>query len=338
MMNYHAAQFTEPATQVRQARAILEFLVQSVRNPESPFARQLAEEVAELGDDADWYLYHEYLESKNHPFYFHEFAANVQNAGLQYLASAYFRSWDQNLPPRTESILRQVAPQRVRREQYIDFLCNTPFRRSLVCQAEAAVREPERGRVEGLLVRALARPSAVSPSLAPDAEEEFRSPTGDTLQTTSPIVKALLVTLDEARPRALGLDELWSRSVDRLDRAGIPHDDERTELPEIVLRAAQSNLVALHAHEPPMVHEGSERPLVSPWARLQAEAGDEVTSQRHARVRLSDAERLVLRQLDGRHDRPALRAALAAGFPTEDSGRLLDDCLARFAVESLLLG
>ncbi len=122
MMNYHAGQFTEPTTQVRQARAILGFIVQAVRYPESPYARQLADETAELGNDADWYLYHEYLESDNRPFYFHEFAASATKRGLQYLASAFFRSWDTNLPLQTQRPLEKLAPDRIRREQYLDLL------------------------------------------------------------------------------------------------------------------------------------------------------------------------------------------------------------------------
>lgn len=336
MMNYHACQFDRPTTQVQQARAILDFLVKSVRYPESPFARQLADEVAGLEEDADWYLYHEYLESENRPFYFHEFAGSVAATGLQYLGSAYFRSWDANLPPQTDAYLRQLAPDRIRREQYLDFLCNTPFRRSLLCHRQVTVHEPTVDALEGLLVRATARPVSIDPDLGPDVDEEFQAVSGDRLTTDSPLVKTTLAVLHEARPRALGLDELRARVRSRLLELGIPCDVDRDPLREVVLQAALSNLVALHVHEPQLAVRAGGRPLANPWARHQARSGTEVTNQRHARVNLSEPERLVLRLLDGRHDRDALCSALAADGVTDPSA-LLDQCLDRLASEALLI-
>ena len=53
----------------------------------------------------------------------------------------------------------------------------------------------------------------------------------------------------------------------------------------------------------------SERPVASPWARLQAETANTtegLTNLRHERVEVGGLARFLLRQLDGSHDHAAL--------------------------------
>jgi hypothetical protein len=68
--------------------------------------------------------------------------------------------------------------------------------------------------------------------------------------------------------------------------------------------------VELHACPPRFVSDVSERPVASPLAQLQAEAGGQVTNLRHETVPLSDLERQLVRLLDGTRDRSALRHGL----------------------------
>lgn len=338
MMNFHVRQFAEPAVQVREARGILEFLAKSLRFPASPFGRQIAESTAELREDPDYYVYHEYLESENQPFYFHEFVASAGAHGLQYLSSAFFRSWFSNLPPETAADLQALAPDRVRREQYLDFLSNVSFRRSLLCHHGIAVHEPSPDAVAGLLVEGLVRPETATPDLRPGIEEAFASTNGDGLTTESPLVKAMLVVLHAVSPRALSIADLECAVRARTDAVGLTADFDPSLQRTILLKLVLSNLIALHVREPSLAAKPGVRPMASPWARLQARSGNEVTNQRHVRVRLSDPERLLLPHLDGQTDQPTLASILAANVPPDQPAPPLDECLAQLASRGLLLG
>jgi methyltransferase-like protein len=92
-------------------------------------------------------------------------------------------------------------------------------------------------------------------------------------------------------------------------------------------------------------------------ARIQADNPGRITNLRHHLVDLDDFARLVLRQLDGRHDRSAIEAALAQAirddaFTLEKEGQTitdlgevhglmveaLDPCLRGLASNALLIG
>jgi SAM-dependent methyltransferase len=74
MMRYHAERFSTAKIRTRQARALLDFLAQSVKQPESAYTRLLQQELSTLRNQADHYLVHEHLEEVNAPLYFHQFA------------------------------------------------------------------------------------------------------------------------------------------------------------------------------------------------------------------------------------------------------------------------
>jgi hypothetical protein len=90
-------------------------------------------------------------------------------------------------------------------------------------------------------------------------------------------------------------------------------------------------------------------PMVSPLARLQAAAGDQVTNLRHFTVDLLDFDRVVVPYLDGTRDRPAIlslvRDAVGRGdistprgaTGSADLSLALDASLRRLAGSALLL-
>src|SRR5205823_4975571 len=67
MIEFHVRAMPEPEVQVQQARALLEFVTRSVRDPNSPHGRFLKEENERLKTRDDTYLFHEYLEEVNQP-------------------------------------------------------------------------------------------------------------------------------------------------------------------------------------------------------------------------------------------------------------------------------
>ena len=66
MMSFHASQFQDAPTKVRQARALLDFLAQSIP-ANSAYGMTLKQVLDTIRPEADAYLFHEYLEDVNEP-------------------------------------------------------------------------------------------------------------------------------------------------------------------------------------------------------------------------------------------------------------------------------
>ena len=164
-------------------------------------------------------------------------------------------------------------------------------------------------------ISTLARPVSEAPDVHSTGKEEFRSADGIArLSTNHPFVKATLVVLFRFYPRALSFDALWDevQSLLRQGPAPPPPDagHDRDRLAALVLQCFGSNLVELHLHPPRIAAEPGERPLASPLARLQAESDARITNLCLRHVEVSDFDRLVLRLLDGDHDRGAIVESL----------------------------
>src|SRR5947199_2797061 len=79
---------------------------------------------------------HEHLEELNEPLYFHQYAQRSAASELQDLGEASVRLM---LPSQfgaaTEQLLREISPDLLHMEQYMDFLRNRMFRQTLLAHA-----------------------------------------------------------------------------------------------------------------------------------------------------------------------------------------------------------
>ena len=337
MMAFHVRSIAEPLERARQARAFLERLAQAAPDRDSLHTRLLRQEAERLRGQSDAYLLHEHLEAENRPVAVHDFAARAAAHGLQYLGDARFRAMADNQPPAVRAVLDGLASDAVEREQYLDYLRNRNFRRTLLCREGVALTRPvSPAGVVRLRVATRVAPVSAGTDLHPTAVEQFRGEAGTVIATGNPLVKAALRVLAEHWPRSLPFDDLHRLALARLVQATgaepAPADREPRTLAEALIQAFAADVVELYAHEPDFVVEIGEHPTASPLARLQAEAGHRVTNLRHKVVPLSDFDRLVLRQLDGRRDwfaiLDALDQAVSSGaFPLSQDGRPLTDPL-----------
>jgi hypothetical protein len=181
------------------------------------------------------------------------------------------------------------------------------------------------------------------------------------------LARVALEHLSEVWPQALPVRSLLeaarSHQVPAAFGPDVASPDRNApELAVDLLRCFRSNLVELHTQMPRFVLGIGERPVASPLARFQAAAGTTVTNLRHEAGQLSEFGRHVLRHLDGRHDRaalreilvdlvgrgdvviPQLRAGDGGSGPGDEErvrevlGPMLDDCLTRLARFALLIG
>lgn len=325
MMRYHSSRFTTPQLRTQQARALLDFLAQSVRQDNSAYSILLKQELETLRHQADHYLYHEHLEEVNEPLYFHVFAERAKVKGLKYLGEARIGTMvTGNFGPEIEKTLRILATDQIQAEQYMDFLRNRMFRESLLCQDRVQPNwavNPECLRV--LHVASAAKPVGADgqPLTQVDVKTEenisYRSQSGMSMATTRPLLKATMTVLGNAYPGTVPFDVLRKQARELVGGADptdakVIAEDTQTLAIGLLNCYMGSDLVELHGMPINFTRVPGEKPAVLPLARIQADRGPTVTNRRHEVVRLNDLDKHLVPLLDGTNDRAAIVDKLTA--------------------------
>jgi methyltransferase-like protein len=257
-----------------------------------------------------------------------------------------------NFPAEVQQKLFALSSNDVEIEQFMDFVRNRSFRQTLLCHKNI-VRTPQLKPeiLTGLYLSSPSRPTnPQGPNLAPGVSEQF-STASRNVTTHEPLLKAALLVLSEAFPKALSFDELRREARQRL--GGQAKDDSKeaaADLEQIGRAFLQcyltSDLIELHSCAAPMTVQVSERPMACPLARLQTHFGLKVTNRRHEVVTLDAFGRCLLPLLNGANALPSIvneLVALArrgelqmqeAGKPVQDE-KLLRERFALVVKESL---
>lgn len=312
MMKYHSSRFNTPKLRIQQARALLDFLAQSVKGDnQNAYATLLKQELETIRHQADHYLYHEHLEENNEPMYFHQFAGRAHEKGLKYLGEARVGTMvTGNFGPEIEKTLKMLATDQIQAEQYMDFLRNRMFRESLLISEKLTPNwavQPDCLRI--LHVASAAKPVQEPVNVTSDENVSYRSASGMNMATNRPLLKSAMRILQQAYPATVPFDELRKQARAALgseatDPKAIAED---TQVLAVGLLNCYmgSDLIELHGMPIEFVRVPGEKPVASPLARLQAPKGS-IASRRHEIVRLSDLDRHLIPLLDGTHDRAAL--------------------------------
>jgi methyltransferase-like protein/predicted TPR repeat methyltransferase len=336
MMRYHVREIMDSHRRAVMARGLMDFLAASLSREENLYGAFLnmhndflKKELDEGLPENDAYLLHEHLEDVNDPVYFHEFADHIERHGLQYLCDAEFRTdLPTNLPAPVVEKLMVMVHNLTELEQYMDFLRNRMFRRTLLCHEDAPINRTLSGdRLRPLYLAAPALPENPQPDLPNVAVERFIAQDGAKLAIDHPLSKAAMVALSRCWPEFRSFDDLAKEGWELLDQGGkgatrpIPERDYEV-LAINLLRAFtySENLVELHSTPTYFSAKVSGTPTASPWARLQSESSSRVTNLRQEPIKVDEFERALLRLLDGTRQPAAileeLRQALAAGKVT----------------------
>ncbi|MCZ6659301.1 MAG: class I SAM-dependent methyltransferase [Gammaproteobacteria bacterium] len=302
MMRFHVRGLTDPKNKAAQARSILEFVLVGLRDDDEPYANFLRSEARNLAQQEDYYLLHEQLEDENNPVYFTEFMDLVYRHNLQYLGDANLSTmFVGNLPPETGKHLAELTDI-VQTEQYMDFIHNRRFRSSVLCRKGQQIqRDLNASDLSTFyLSTRLKAPADFGVERLSDASMQRFSIEHTHLDVDHPVSKHAIYQLIEQHGKPIHFDDLSKRLGEHLD---LPTDQVSEHLLHDLhlLRLVLGGVVDVHAEgsdEPATV---SAYPRASAVARLQAASQAHVTTLRHQSVPLSDAERILLRYLDGAH-------------------------------------
>lgn len=307
MVLWHDRPSLPPGERVTRGRDFVQFLAKASAPFDKPYADVLQFEAETLANATDAYVFHEEFEDVNQPVYFSEFAKAASAAGLQYVAEALPLAKDAELTSEAQHQVDAWASDRTMAEQYLDFIRNRSFRRSILCHAHQRVSdEPLATVIPSLLVSGLCFPTS---SGGENGDELFRTLDGSTATSRHPTVCALFHVLAEQWPRTLAFTELLDRTRTRLLERG-KRESTSEALADVVLHASTARMVDLHVRAPSGATSLSVRPEVSGFARLQAKRENFVTSLAHKNIKLSDLDRLVLRDTDGTRDSSAMVARI----------------------------
>ena len=322
MMLYHSRKFDDPKMQIDQARALIQWLGESVRSEDNPYGVLLRTELENMQYWQDTYFRHDSLEEINDPVYFHQFIEQAERYGLQYLAEAEFPTMlASNYAAPIDETLNRLGRNIIEMEQYMDFLRNRMFRQTLLCHKGVRLNRSLGPRsLADFHCAASVRPTNAEPELASNKVETFRGPKDMTVSSSQPVVKAALVCLTESWPEAVFFSTLIDRARARLgrrnagdeERGGHDVEAEVRALGDALLTCFCRGLCELHLHPGQFAVSPGERPRSCPLVRLQASRGNAVTNRRHERVALDSFGQRLVPLLDGVRDRSSLREALTA--------------------------
>ncbi|HET7097343.1 MAG TPA: class I SAM-dependent methyltransferase [Casimicrobiaceae bacterium] len=337
-MTYHTRGIAEPAKRVAQARAVLEFLAETVKDDTSAYGIALRTEADHLRKQADYYILHDHLEEVNEPLYFHQFIERAARHGLGYLGEANFVTMlGGGFSQRVNETLARVAPEILKREQFIDFLRARTFRETLLVHRGVQLnRKISPDRVMALRIASRAKPVRAQPDLHSHTVEEFESPDGK-VSTANRLTKAALLTLAECWPVSMGFNELDAAARVRAGLPGPSSLDQRGRLASEILQCFAAGVLELHYARSPFVAVAGERPEGSALARLQAQRGNPATTLRHEHGTFhGDTLRLFL-MLDGTRTRFEIAALMWPGAPESNTLPELDAALNHLARLALMV-
>lgn len=338
MILYHTRQFADPQQQVDQAQALVDFLTTSAPEDDSPYRTLLSAELEKMKGWADSYIFHESLETHNHPLYFHQFAARAEQSGLRYLGEATFTAmlpheFDESVVATLNDIGRDI----VEVEQYMDFLRNRMFRQTLLChEAVELDRTLSSHLCDVMSIRAMLQPESDEPDIAGPTPVEFQTIGDVTITTHSPIQKAAFLVLAVSYPVSMSFAELLKRARALLHQSSTEFHsaemmaEQESDLREALFRCFCDHVVEFQVCPPAFAAEPGERPLASPLARLQARPSAYVTTLMHEQVQLDAVGAYLLQHLDGRHDvedlvKILVRKTQEGSIVATQNGEVLED-------------
>jgi len=318
MMMMHTSGLSNPLEKVAQAKALVKFLAESCA-AETPYGKYLRKELEVISKADDGYIAHDYLESDNDPLYFIDFLKAGAKFGLGYLGDADPATMTiENMPEPAAKTLKSLKLSLTETEQYMDFVSNRSFRRTLLCHSKVQLnRKLDPARLAGLHVSSRI---TIKQDLSADKPAIFTSDSGVEFAVNKPVSVELfrhVCQLDKSSMPVGDLVEAVAASMahhfKELDESVV-----ETNLGHLLLQGYFRKMVDFTIGAPGRRISNNVNPEALPLARQQAARGLRVSSQRlHMRAPDPFASKLIT-LCDGSRDRDALIADMATAMENNE--------------------
>ena len=322
MLLFHTQALPDTQAKVQQARALTALLVEAFGTEGGPYGPLLQRELARLSSSRDDFVRHDLLGDVNQPFYFHEFIKLAASAGLQYLSGPILAQMLlTNLPPKVQAALGKVGNDPIILEQYMDFVRNQNFRRTLLCHTGVRLN---RALAPDLLRRfyytsLISKPEAGTLNLQPGVVQEFKvRDSAASLKNDSPFSKAVLDRLADMRLARISYPELLENARTRALPFLIGEAQQRRAandegaLAQGLSQLYMAGVIDIFADRPQLTLMVTEKPAATPLARYQATQGGTATNRAHRNVPLDATDRLILSACNGERDAADIVTLLGA--------------------------
>jgi len=316
MMLQHVDGIKDPKVRIAQARALMKFLLDANTGSTSAHATVLRAEIAALDQQPDLYLFHEYLETFNKPYFFKDFVKEAFPHGLQFLGEANLPSmWLNNYPKHAIEKLEKIEDS-VLRGHYMDCIIGRTFRETLLVSTKATINRclnpslTQQARYSGRFQLEEAKPTMKTGSHP--IERKFQTKNGRSLSTSDRSTQLTAEILTREYPRSLSVEELCVAIETSLATESNPQSVSREQLSTALMHWSFSGWIDFQFHadrfqtKSNWKSSSNAKPTVSVWTRNQAKAGTTVTNLKHQMSRLNELQQIVVPLLDGTRDEDAL--------------------------------
>lgn len=300
MMLYHTKLIGSPSAKAKEARQVLQFMVQGLQEDHSPYANFLRTEIDILAKQPDSYLVHDHLGEINEPVYFYQFVEEAKKHQLAYLCDTDLAQMvPSNLPDPLAKEMNKINDV-VSCGQYLDFIRNQRFRCTLLCHESAKInRSLCTSQIKEFYL-------SFAGVVEGDPEKDVRNENSMrflgqhiTLSLTTPLAKVAMLKLASQKGKPIAFEQLCVSVMKDLaltDRGSV----ERFLIEELnLMRLVLGGLVKIHSDSGRYAELPGETPLTAEWIHYQLQHQSWVTNHRHESISLSDIERFLLQNCDG---------------------------------------
>jgi hypothetical protein len=323
MLRLHTKDCPDMKSKLAAARELIRLMVDS-ENPANGGESALREEFRKLANRPDPALCHDDLSDSNHPVYFHQFVADAGGSGLAFLVEAdLFTMTAGDFAPHVRDALGRM--DRLKREQYLDFMRFRPFRNSLLCHADSL---PEFALHPERVARMHASPAQTVRKVV-GAGKTMRYQNDDARQ----VMEVLLARWPETVPVA----ELAEWFAARKPASGAAFAAS-APLEPLLLELCIAGLLDLRTRPIAPAKVAGERPTAFGPARWISRDNDVVPNLYHDGIHLGDPiARQLVSLLDGTRTRSDLMLALGEACAGPEGGEKLETALSGLAHRAMLL-
>jgi methyltransferase-like protein len=311
MILYHTRHIKDPKKCTEAALDLFNTLLKGTADGKSVHDVQLRffGKILQGFPDVSSYMLHEYMESENTPFYFHEFANSLKNHGLEYICDADQKDFElDNLPADTAAKFEKISENAIDVEQYVDFFKNTRFRRSLICHEGIEVNSEYRPeRLQHLYAATDVVPILDAPDQPANEAIAFRTSEGRRFSTKHNLAQIILQKLSEIKPCTISVTTLIE-VVTKETASEIESDPKKQaeKIGHVIYSLFFNGVVELLGNKRRCILDAGEFPKASPVSRLSAPS-HRVTNLCHRTILMDDDMAcFVLTHLDGTRNRDSL--------------------------------